>query len=75
MSVTCTGQHQNPSQAGVQAIGQGEINNAVFSAERDSRLGAVLGQRVQSIAGNPGPDDCQGVFNHVMFLHLEIKLD
>jgi len=59
----------------MQAIRQGEINNAVFTAERDSRLGTVLGQWVQAIAGAAGKNNCQGVFNHVMFLNLEINLD
>ena len=43
-------QQQHAPQATVQAIGQREIDDAVSPAERHGRLGAVSGQRLQSLA-------------------------
>ena len=44
------GQYADRVDAGVDAVGKREINNAVFAAERYSRLCNILGQNIQAAA-------------------------
>ena len=44
------------SQSGVQAVAQGEIDDAILAAERDGGFGAMFGQRLESLAFAAGED-------------------
>ena len=43
-------QHSDISDAGVDAIAQGEINDAILAGERNRRLGTLLGEETQSLS-------------------------
>jgi hypothetical protein len=47
----------------VNAIAQGEIDEAINTSEWDRRLGAILGERHQSFAPPPGHDEGKGIFH------------
>jgi hypothetical protein len=49
-------QQIDPAQAGIDAVRDGDIHDAVFSRERHGRLGALLGERKQSRALPPAHD-------------------
>ena len=49
--------------AAVEAIRQGEINDAIDAAERDGRLGPVAGQRLQPRSLAPGQDHRQDILH------------
>ena len=42
---------------GVDAVGDRDVDEAVVGAERDRRLGALLGERVQPASGSASQDD------------------
>ena len=50
----------DPLDAGVQQIGQGEINDPGKAAEGDSGFGPVMSQHTQFIDAATGQDHCQG---------------
>ena len=54
-------QQVDPPQPGVDAVGEGEVNDPVAAAERDRRLGAVFRQRHQAAAGAACEDKDEGV--------------
>ena len=58
------GKHQDLTQTGVQTVNQGEIDNAVFAAEGDRRLGAVGGERFQTGAMAAGQDHRECFVEH-----------
>ena len=51
------GQDDDLEVAGVGEVGQREVDQPVAAAERDGRLGPVVGQREQPLALSPGQDD------------------
>ena len=55
------GQDEDLAQAAVDAVGQGEVDDAVQAAERDGRLGPVAGERLEPRAPAAGQDDGQDV--------------
>ena len=61
------GQDEDAAQVAVDAVGQGEVDDAVESAERDGRLGTVARQRVQAGALAARQDQRQHV-GHVTLL-------
>ena len=42
-------QDENAAEIAVDAVGQGEVDDAIQTAERHGRLGAIAGQRLQSV--------------------------
>ncbi len=51
------GQHTNPFDVGVNAVGQGEIDNSEFTAERNRWFGSPIRQYTQPAAAATGQDD------------------
>jgi hypothetical protein len=41
----------NPPQIGVQAVGKGDIDDAINAAEGDCRLGTIASEGIESLAG------------------------
>ena len=58
------GQDQDLAEVGIDAVGEGEVDDPVDPAERDGRLGPVAGQRLQARSPPPGQDDGQHVTIH-----------
>ena len=52
-------QQINAAQAGVDAVGDGDVDEAVFARERHGRFGAVLGERKQARALPAAHDDAR----------------
>src|ERR1019366_7853743 len=48
-------------EAGVDAVGDGDVHQAVFAGERHGGLGAVLGEREKARAPSTAHDDAQDV--------------
>lgn len=57
-------EHENAAHAGMEAVRQREVDNAVFAAERNPWLGPIGGQRIQPRADAPREQDGQRVFEH-----------
>ena len=55
------GQHGNIVDAGVDAVADGDIDQAVFAGDRDGRLGPVAGERVQARAAPTAHDDAEDI--------------
>ena len=55
------GENKNPAQIGIDAVGKGDVDDAVESAEGHGRLGAVARQRPQAFALTAGEKDSDGV--------------
>jgi len=53
------GQEKDAFEAGVQAIGDRDIHNAILAGQRDGRFGAIFGQREETGAGAATEDDRQ----------------
>ena len=51
----------NPAEIGVNAIGQGNVDDAVDSAKRDGWFGAVTGQRIETLARSSSQQDSEGI--------------
>ncbi|MNZ99374.1 hypothetical protein D3C78_1186940 [compost metagenome] len=47
------GHHTHPADAGVDAVGEDEVDDAELAAEMNRRLGAVVGQLLQAAAASP----------------------
>ena len=62
------GEHTHGVDAGVGAVGQGEVNNAVLAAEGHGGLGHVAGQHVQTAALPPCQEHCNTLFFHVRLI-------
>ena len=58
------GEDQDLAEVGVDAVGEGEVDDPVDPAERDGRLGPVAGQGLQAGPPAPGQDDGQHVAMH-----------
>ena len=56
----------DPPKAGVDAVGEGEVDDPEDAAERDRRLGPNVGERLQTFALSPGHDECEGVFHRAL---------
>ena len=56
------GDDTDAANAGIDAIGQREIDDAELAAERHGRLGAPVGQRFQAAAAPTGENQRHGVF-------------
>ena len=52
---------EDAAQPGVDAVAQGEVDDPVRPAEVDRRLGAILRQRIQALAGAAGEHDHERV--------------
>ena len=46
--------------AGVEAVGQREVDDAELAAEVDGRLRALVGERSEAGAAPAGENDCEG---------------
>ena len=55
------GQHEDAAEVAVDAVGQGEVDDAVQAAERHGRLGPVARQRLQARPLSPRKDDGEDV--------------
>ena len=51
------GQHEDAAELGVDAVADGDVDEAVLAAQGDRRLGAVLGQGEEPSAGAAAHDD------------------
>src|SRR5262249_47474499 len=58
------GQHQDLAEVGVDAVGQGEVDDPEDPPERDRRLGPVARQRLQTTPPPPGQHGRQYVSVH-----------
>jgi hypothetical protein len=58
------GEHQHPANARMQAVAQGEVDDAVFPGKRDRGLGPIDGERVQPGADAPGENDRECLVEH-----------
>ena len=63
------GQHVDLPQVAVDAVAEGEIDDAVGAAEGHGRLGTVLGQRIEALPLAPGQDQGQGATGQVPARH------
>src|SRR4051812_35274497 len=61
------GEDQDLAQAAVEAVGQGEIDDAIEAAEGDGGLGAVTGERLEPGAFPSGKNQRQHI------LHVELQ--
>ena len=59
------GEDVDAADAGVEAVGQGEIDDAVDAAEGDGRLGLVPGQGKEALALAAGHDDGGELFQGI----------
>ena len=55
---------EDPPQAGVDAVAEGEIDDAVGPAEVDRWFGPLLRQRIEPFTNSAGQHDDEGVFQH-----------
>jgi hypothetical protein len=53
----------NAAQVGVDAVGEGDVDDAINAAESNGRFGAVTSQRVESFARSASQQDSEGVFH------------
>jgi hypothetical protein len=60
------GQHQDTADTGMQAVGQGEIDNPVLAAERHRRFGAVRRQGVEARPDAASQNNCECFFQHTL---------
>ena len=51
------GEQEDPAEVGVEAVADGDVDQAVLARERHRGLGAVLGQREEAGAGAAAHDD------------------
>ena len=58
------GQHAHRVDPRVGAVGEGEIDDAVFPAEGDGGLGHIAGQNVETAALPSGQKHCDTLFFH-----------
>jgi hypothetical protein len=52
------------TQVGVEAVGEGDVNDAVDAAESHRRLGPVAGKRVEALSGAACQKDPESIFHH-----------
>ena len=65
------GEHHDLEEAGVDHVGQGEVDEAVDASEGHGRLGAIDGQGHEALALATGEDDCENTrLSHVAHLTL-----
>ena len=57
------GQDGDAVDAGVDAVAQGDVNQAVLAGNRHGGLGALLGERKQAFADPPAENDAQDLVN------------
>ena len=69
------GEHHDLEEAGVDHVGQGEVDEAVDAAEGHGGLGAIDGQGHEAFALATGEDDCENTrLSHVAHLTLLERL-
>jgi hypothetical protein len=51
------------SEPGIQTIAQGEVDDAVLASERDSRLGALFGERKEPLTLAAGENHREDIFH------------
>ena len=49
------------SEIGVDAVGEGDVDDAVLASEGDCRLGAIAGQREEAFTGTTGEQDTKRI--------------
>ena len=59
-------QDVDPPEPGVDAVGQGEVDDPEDAAEGDRRLGPDVGQRTQALTLAPRHDERKGVFHRAL---------
>ncbi len=57
------GQDVNAAQAGVHAVGEGDIDNAVIAAEGDGGFGAVACEGIKALAGPSCQQNSESIFH------------
>ena len=67
-------QDEDAAEAAVDAVGQGEVDDAVEPAERHGRLGPVAGERFEPGALAAREDDGQHVPQHRPFLSCQASV-
>ena len=68
------GEHPHSVDAGVDAVGQREINDAVLAAEGHRRLGGVLGQHIQAAALAAGQKHGNALFFTLEQVELPLNI-
>src|SRR5579864_990092 len=58
------GKNVDAAQVGVQAIGKGDVDDAVDAAEGDRGLGAITSERIESLAGAACQENPESIFHH-----------
>src|SRR3989442_1832789 len=53
----------NPAQIGVDAVGEGDVNNAIDPAEGNGRFRAVARERIEPLAGSSCQKNSQRIFS------------
>ena len=61
---TVLGQHADGVDAGIRAVGEGKVNDAVLASERHAGFGDALGQRVQAGSLSAGQEHGDAGFLH-----------
>ena len=57
------GQDEDSAQAGVDAVGEGDVDDAVVAAKRHRRFGAIAGEREEPFSGSARKQDPKSVFH------------
>ena len=57
------GENVNPAQVGVDAVRQGDVDDAVNAAEGNGRFGPVASQGIEPLARAASQEDSGGVFH------------
>ena len=57
-------QDKDAAQAGVDAVGKRDVDDAVDAAEGHGRFGAVAGERIEAFACASGEQDSERIFHH-----------
>jgi hypothetical protein len=51
------------AQIGVEAVGEGDVDDAVHATKRDGRLGTVASEGIEALTGSAGEKDSESVFH------------
>ena len=66
------GEDEDPAQAGVDAVGERDVDDAVVSAKGHGRFGAIAGQRKEPFAGSARKQYSERVFHVRMSLPCRV---
>jgi hypothetical protein len=59
------------AQVGVNAVGQGDVDNAVLTSEWDGRFGAIAGEGEEPFASTTGEKNTKGISHSTNYLTAE----